>query len=30
MKALEAAVQEITGEAGVVREFNGGWVDAAS
>jgi succinyl-diaminopimelate desuccinylase len=29
VKALEAAVQEVTGEPGVVREFNGGWVDAA-
>jgi len=29
VKALEAAVQEVTGEPAVVREFNGGWVDAA-
>jgi acetylornithine deacetylase/succinyl-diaminopimelate desuccinylase-like protein len=29
VKALEAAVQEVTGEEAVVREFNGGWVDAA-
>ncbi|HEX4759841.1 MAG TPA: M20/M25/M40 family metallo-hydrolase [Thermoleophilaceae bacterium] len=29
VKAVEAAVQEVTGEPGVVREFNGGWVPAA-
>ena len=29
VKALEAAVEEVTGERGVVREFNGGWVPAA-
>jgi succinyl-diaminopimelate desuccinylase len=29
VKALAAAVQEVTGEAGDVRKFNGGWVDAA-
>jgi acetylornithine deacetylase/succinyl-diaminopimelate desuccinylase-like protein len=29
VKALAAAVQEVTGEAGEVRKFNGGWVDAA-
>ncbi len=28
VKALEAAVQEVTGRAGEVRKFNGGWVDA--
>jgi acetylornithine deacetylase len=29
VKALETAVEEVTGERGVVREFNGGWVPAA-
>ena len=29
VQALEAAVAEVTGEAAVVRQFNGGWVDAA-
>ena len=29
VKALEAAVEEVTGERGEVREFNGGWVPAA-
>ena len=29
MKALDAAVREVTGEEPVVRQFNGGWVDAA-
>jgi succinyl-diaminopimelate desuccinylase len=28
VKALEAAVQEVTGRPGEVRKFNGGWVDA--
>ena len=28
VKALEAAVQEVTGHSGEVRKFNGGWVDA--
>jgi acetylornithine deacetylase/succinyl-diaminopimelate desuccinylase-like protein len=28
VKALEAAVQEVTGSPGEVRKFNGGWVDA--
>ena len=28
MRALQAAVLEITGETPVVRQFNGGWVDA--
>jgi len=29
VKALEAAVREVTGREAVVKEFNGGWVDAA-
>ncbi len=29
VKALEAAVQDVTGAPAIVREFNGGWVDAA-
>lgn len=28
VKAMEAAVQEVTGRPGEVRKFNGGWVDA--
>jgi succinyl-diaminopimelate desuccinylase len=28
VKAIEAAVREVTGRAGEVRRFNGGWVDA--
>jgi acetylornithine deacetylase/succinyl-diaminopimelate desuccinylase-like protein len=28
VKALEAAVEEVTGRRGEVRKFNGGWVDA--
>ena len=28
IKALEAAVQEVTGTSAEVRRFNGGWVDA--
>lgn len=29
VQALSEAVREVTGETAVVREFNGGWVDAA-
>jgi acetylornithine deacetylase/succinyl-diaminopimelate desuccinylase-like protein len=29
VRALEGAVREVTGETAVVRQFNGGWVDAA-
>jgi acetylornithine deacetylase/succinyl-diaminopimelate desuccinylase-like protein len=29
VRAIESAVGEVTGEPGVVREFNGGWVPAA-
>jgi len=29
VRALEAAVREVTGETAIVRQFNGGWVDAA-
>jgi succinyl-diaminopimelate desuccinylase len=29
VKALQAAVQSITGEPAIVKEFNGGWVDGA-
>ncbi|MEA2471683.1 MAG: succinyl-diaminopimelate desuccinylase [Thermoleophilaceae bacterium] len=29
VKALEAAIRQVTGETPVVRQFNGGWVDAA-
>jgi len=29
VRALGAAVREVTGAEGTVREFNGGWVDAA-
>jgi acetylornithine deacetylase/succinyl-diaminopimelate desuccinylase-like protein len=29
VKALQAAVLQVTGEASPVRQFNGGWVDAA-
>jgi len=29
VRALQAAVLEVTGETAVVRQFNGGWVDAA-
>jgi acetylornithine deacetylase/succinyl-diaminopimelate desuccinylase-like protein len=29
VRALEAAVREVTGETALVRQFNGGWVDAA-
>jgi acetylornithine deacetylase/succinyl-diaminopimelate desuccinylase-like protein len=29
VRALEAAVREVTGAPAVIREFNGGWVDAA-
>jgi succinyl-diaminopimelate desuccinylase len=29
VRAIESAVREVTGEPGVVREFNGGWVPAA-
>ena len=28
VRALEGAVREVTGETAVVRQFNGGWVDA--
>jgi acetylornithine deacetylase/succinyl-diaminopimelate desuccinylase-like protein len=29
VRALQAAVREVTGETPLVRQFNGGWVDAA-
>jgi acetylornithine deacetylase/succinyl-diaminopimelate desuccinylase-like protein len=29
IRALQAAVREVTGGDAVVKEFNGGWVDAA-
>jgi acetylornithine deacetylase/succinyl-diaminopimelate desuccinylase-like protein len=29
VRALVAAVEDVTGESGAVRKFNGGWVDAA-
>jgi acetylornithine deacetylase/succinyl-diaminopimelate desuccinylase-like protein len=29
VRALQAAVREVTGETALVRQFNGGWVDAA-
>lgn len=29
VRALQAAVHDVTGETAIVREFNGGWVDAA-
>jgi acetylornithine deacetylase/succinyl-diaminopimelate desuccinylase-like protein len=29
VQALVGAIEEVTGEPGVVRKFNGGWVDAA-
>ena len=29
VKALDTAIREVTGEEPVVRQFNGGWVDAA-